>query len=367
MDTQTPFRDKLGLLFGWINELTLADFAVAALIVGIAFALRNVIARASISGIAWALSRFGLRVGSEFREGVRPAVASLTVSVAIYFSILSLDTPQPVERSLVLALQTFITVLVFWLINQSFQFFLDHRSTDRSTQELLHSTWVKQIVRLVIIILMLVVILKVWGIDLGPALTGLGIAGAAVAFAGQDLIRNLIAGFNNAGEKRFRIGDWVRVNDDLQGTVEAMNLRTTVIRRFDQGATHVPNAELANSPLVNFSQRDVRRILWEVSLTYGTDAATLEKICAQVRAYIRDSGLFVVAPDVNLFVQLFAFEKYSITMLIDCFVASNDRDKELAARHALLVEVKRIVEEAGVQFAFPTQTIYTRDAESEIG
>ena len=366
MNDNLQIQNKLNLLFGWLGELTLLDFAIAAAIPLLAWVFRAWVARMCILGTAWILARFGLIVGPEFQARVSPAVTTLFVSVAVYLGIVSLGTPPQVENTLLLLLQTFITILVFWLINQSFQLFLDHHFKNRAAQELLYSTWAKQIVLLLVIILMLVMILKLWGIDLGPALTGLGIAGAAVALAAQDLIRNLIAGFNNVGEHRFRIGDWVKVNNDLEGTIEAMHLRTTVIRRFDHGTTHVPNSELANSPLVNFSQREARRIFWEISLTYGTDEASLESICNQIREYIEESGLFVVRPDVNLHVQLFSFERSSITMLIDCFVASTEWRKELEARHALIVEVKRVVEEAGVQFAFPTQTIYTRDAEGSV-
>lgn len=366
MDINLQVQNKLNLLFGWIGELTAVDLAVAAAIPFLAWVFRRWIARLSISTVAWVLTQFGLTVGPKFREKVRPAVTALFVSVGVYLGIMSLGIPPYAELTLVLLLRTLIAILVFWLINQSVQLLLDHRVKSKAAQELQYSAWVKQIMLLFIVVLMLVVILKIWGIDLGPALTGLGIAGAAVALASQDLIRNLIAGFNNVGEQRFRLGDWVKVNNDLEGTIEAMHLRTTVIRRFDHGTMHVPNSELANAPLVNFSQRDARRIFWEISLTYGTDQVTLEKICDQVRTYIQQSGFFVVRPDVNLFVQLFSFEHSSINLLIDCFVASNVRQKELEARHALIVEVKRIVEEAGVQFAFPTQTIYTHDAEGSV-
>lgn len=363
MDKSSQIQNKLNLLFGWVDELTPIDLMIAAALPLVVWIFRSWIARLSISCTAWVFSKFGLVVSPEFQQKVRPAVATLFASASVYLGILLLGTPPHVERTLLLLLQTFITVLVFWLINQSIRLFIDHRSKTRAPQELQYSAWINQIVLLLVVIVMLAVILKQWGIDLGPALTGLGIAGAAVALASQDLIRNLIAGFNNVGEQRFRLGDWVKVNNNLEGTIEAMNLRTTVIRRFDHGTTHVPNAELANTPLVNFSQRKARRIFWEISLTYGTDQATLEAICDRIRAYIRESGFFVVAPNVNLFVQLFSFERSSIILLIDCFVASNERDKELEARHVLIIEVKRIVEEAGVQFAFPTQTIQMLEAE----
>ena len=362
MNSVSQLMEEFSKLFGWIWDLTLPDLAIASILPLAVWLLRNFLARFFVWVLSSALQKFGIEAGTDFRKGAQPAVASLLVAVATYLGAVSLDIPKEVKDGLLRVLSSTIAFFVFWLINKSVELLLDHGERFGVTDDYKQGNWLKQIVRLVVILLMLVVVLKIWGIDLGPALTGLGIAGAAVAFAAQDMIRNLIAGFNNAGEKRFRVGDWVRVNDDLQGTVEAINLRSTAVRRFDHGLTHVPNAELANNPLVNFSQRDARRVYWEISITYGTDAETLDTICERIKDYISSSGHFVVDPHVNLFVRLFAFEESSIKLLIDCFIASNERSTELSARHDLLLEVKRIVEDAGAHFAFPTRTVFAHEA-----
>lgn len=360
MENLAGIQTELDALFGWVMDLTFPDILIAAIIPLVVWLFRSGIARLFVGGLAWILDKFGVSVDDTFRDGMHAAMGGLFVAVAVFLGVASLNLPPDVKAALLLILRSVIAVFVFWLINQGVQLLLEHREIFPGSEDYKHGTWLNQLVQLVVIILMFVVILKIWGIDLGPALTGLGIAGAAVAFGAQDLIRNLIAGFNNAGEKRFRIGDWVRVSDDVQGTVEKMNLRTTVLRRFDLGCTHVPNEELANAALVNFSQRGARRILWKVSLTYDTDAQTLETICESIRTYLHDSGQFVVDPQVNLHVRVYEFETSSIIILVDCFVAANDWASELAVRHDLLLAIKRCVENAGAHFAFPTRTVHNQ-------
>ncbi len=86
------------------------------------------------------------------------------------------------------------------------------------------------------------------------------LAGAAVA----------LAGFNNAAERRFRERDWICVNGLIEGTVESVDLRSTLERRFDKAPVYVPNSELANNLLINFSRCPHRRISWKLSLTYNS-------------------------------------------------------------------------------------------------
>ena len=354
--------DELVEITNWAKSLEMEDIAFAVAIPLIVGVLRRPIANLGVSAVTGALRSFGLMVDGKIREGILPATSSLVVLIAVYAGVVSLDVPSIYEAPVLSLLKAALVFCIFWLINQTFQMLLEQGIPEKHDNAYMRGTWLKQVVRLVIFVLMIIVVLRIWGIDLGPALTGLGIAGAAVALAAQDLIRNLIAGFNNVGEMRFKEGDWIRTQSGEEGIVEQMFLRSTVLRRFDKGLVHIANAELANGSLTNYSERSMRRIFWKISLTYQTEAQQLDAICDQIRAYIRDSDSFVENSDAHLFVRAFAFEASSISILVDCFVADNTLMAEREARHDLLLAIKHIVEDSGAEFAYPTQTIFTHDA-----
>lgn len=201
-------------------------------------------------------------------------------------------------------------------------------------------------------------VLKVWGIDIGPVLTGMGLAGAAVALAGQDILKNLLAGFSNAHERRFREGDWIRVDGLIEGTVETVDLRSTMVRRFDTAPVHVPNSELAAAPLINFSRLRYRRIYWQIALNYGLSIEVLREIRDRVEQHIDDCGYFVSADVASRFVRIDSFNESSIDMLVYCFIKSNKYSGYLEAKEHLVLAIKSIVLEAGGAFAFPSRSIY---------
>ncbi|MGE0829232.1 MAG: mechanosensitive ion channel family protein [Hyphomonadaceae bacterium] len=121
-------------------------------------------------------------------------------------------------------------------------------------------------------------VLEIWGVEVAPLLAGLGIFGVAIALGAQDLFKNLIAGLAVLAEKRFSVGDWISVEGVVEGTVEKINFRSTLIRRFDLSPVYVPNAQLADNPVVNFSRMTHRRISWTIGLEYGVALPQLKSI-----------------------------------------------------------------------------------------
>ena len=209
-----------------------------------------------------------------------------------------------------------------------------------------------------VVFLGIAAVMKVWGIDIGPALTGMGVVGAAVALAAQDYLKNLLGGLNNAAEHRFSIGDLISVEGLVEGTVESVALRSTVIRRLDTTPVHVPNSELANSAIINYDRRIYRRIYWKISLTYSSSVETLREICQRVEKYIHDSDYFVSADKARLLVRIDSFNESSIDMLVYCFTRSRLYVDYLDAKNDLALAIKTIVVESDGGFAFPTRSIF---------
>ena len=121
--------------------------------------------------------------------------------------------------------------------------------------------------KVLIIIVVVFMVLSELDVDIAPILAGLGIAGLAIGFGAQYLIRDLIAGIFILLENQYRVGDWVRIADTA-GVVEEVNLRKTVLRDLDGTFHHVPNGAVRVAS--NFTKK-FSRVNFEISVAYDTD------------------------------------------------------------------------------------------------
>jgi len=218
--------------------------------------------------------------------------------------------------------------------------------------------WLSKAIRAAFAIIGGATILEIWGIQVGPLIAGLGLFGVAVALGAQDLFKNLIAGLFVIGERRFHPGDWVLVKGIVEGTVEHIGFRTTTIRRFDKAPVYVPNTKLSDHAVTNFSRMTFRRIKWVIGLEYGSTSAQLSQVRDGIERYILESPDFVQPDETATFVRIDQFSGSSIDILLYAFTRTTDWLQWLAIKEKLLLEIKKIVEDAGTGFAFPSRSLY---------
>ena len=171
-------------------------------------------------------------------------------------------------------------------------------------------------------------------------------------------IKNLISGIMILLEKRFHLGDVINVPGHTQGTVEHIGFRSTLIRKFDSTPITIPNYIFAEAPILNYTNRKNRRIVWTIGLEYNSQLNQIKSFTSNISKYIENSENFVVNKDFNSFVRLDKFNDSSIDILIYCFTSTNDWDKFLEIKEELAIKVKEEVEKLGLNFAFPSQSIY---------
>lgn len=202
------------------------------------------------------------------------------------------------------------------------------------------------------------VILEEWGVRIGPLLAGMGIFGAALALGAQDLVKNLIAGFLILAERRFKYGDWVKVDGVAEGTVEYIGFRSTRVRQFDDASVDVPNAEFSENALINYTKMRRRRIYWAVGVPYSTSIDQLRTIRDAIENYILKSGDFVSPTAASTFVRVDNFGASSINLMVYCFTTTTVWGEWLAAKEKLAYAIMDIVSDAGSSFAFPSTSLY---------
>ena len=150
--------------------------------------------------------------------------------------------------------RSLITILIFWLIHQVVEpiTFLIKRVEELLSKDLLN--WVIKANKILIIFFGFAATLDIWGIKIAPIIAGLGLFGVAVALGAQDLFKNLISGILVLVEKRFKIGDWIYVDGIIEGVVERIGFRSTVIRKFDKSIATIPNASFAENAVINVTE-----------------------------------------------------------------------------------------------------------------
>jgi len=252
--------------------------------------------------------------------------------------------------------RTLITILIFWLIHQIVEpiSYILSGLDKMLTRELIG--WIIKSLKILIFILGLAAVLELWGIKIGPIIAGLGLFGVAVALGAQDLFKNLISGILVLVEKRFKIGDWILVEGIIEGIVEKIGFRSTVLRKFDKSLAIIPNFQFAENAVINISETTNWRIDWAITLQYDTTVNQLKKIRNEIENHIKKSDDFDNA--VGLAVRVEKFSDSSIDMRVRCFTASNSFSTWLEVKEKLAIEIKQIVEGNGAAFAFPSQSIY---------
>ncbi len=208
-------------------------------------------------------------------------------------------------------------------------------------------------------------ILEVWGIQVGPIIAGLGLLGVAVALGAQDLFKNLISGILILAERRFMRGDWIRVDGVVEGTVESIGFRSTLVRRFDKAPVYVPNAKLSDSLVINFSQMTHRRIYWNIGIKYSATVDQLREIRNGIATYVTSSPDFAKPPLAEMFVRIDGFGESAIDVMLYCFTKTTVWGEWLKIKEELAYKIKEIVENVGAEFALPGRSLYIETLPTE--
>jgi len=200
-----------------------------------------------------------------------------------------------------------------------------------------------------------VAILQVWDINVSAFIASLGLGGLAFALAAKDAASNLFGSFALLADRSIRIGEWIKVNN-VEGTVEAIGMRTTKIRSFNMSLITVPNQIVANNPIENFSRRGIRRIKMRIGLTYNTNEKQITKIVEEIK-YMLHTHEGITQKE-TLIVNFESFGDSALNIFIYTFTSTSNWLKYLDIREDVHLRIMKIVETNASSFTFPSQSIY---------
>ena len=255
--------------------------------------------------------------------------------------------------------RSLITILIFWTFHQVVGPF---SAVVKSVGGLLSKdliNWILKAIKVLILVLGFAAVLDLWGIKIGPIIAGLGLFGVAVALGAQDLFKNLISGILVLVERRFQVGDWIFVDGVIEGTVENIGFRSTVVRRFDKSLATIPNFQFAEKAVINNSLITNRRISWVIGLEYRTTSEQLTNIKNQVESFVKSNdNFFTSSSGTFLSVKIEQFAASSIDIRLICFTKTTAYLEWMNVKDLLAMEIKTIVEKNKASFAFPSTSIY---------
>ncbi|UCD75451.1 MAG: mechanosensitive ion channel family protein [Phycisphaerales bacterium] len=213
---------------------------------------------------------------------------------------------------------------------------------------------VRKTIKIFITVFGLIYIADSLSISVVPLLTGLGIGGVGFAFAAKDTLEHIFGSITVVADRPFHVGDWVVIGD-TEGTVEEVGIRSTRVRTFYNSLVTIPNGNLVRAVVDNYGRRKYRRWNTHLNLTYDTPPDRIEAFCAGLRELIR---LHPYTRKDYYQIWLHQFGPSSLDVLLYVFWETPDWQTELRERHRLMMDIIRLADRLGVEFAFPTQTLH---------
>ncbi|RYE29329.1 MAG: mechanosensitive ion channel [Sphingobacteriaceae bacterium] len=197
------------------------------------------------------------------------------------------------------------------------------------------------------------IVLSILHLDTAVAtlLTGAGILGLGLAFAFQDIASNLIAGIFISFRRPIHVGDIVKLKDYM-GKVEEINLRDTVLRTFQGQMVIIPNKDVYQNPIENFSILGKRRFDLSVGVSYGEDLGKVEQITLQT---LKGMDHLSKVDEITLFYQEFSGSTINFTLRL--WADSPEQAAYLKIGSEAIKRLKKAYDENGIMLPFPTTTL----------
>lgn len=345
-------KDFYGNTVGeWLTALLLI---VAAVVVGkvVYWIFKNVFRRLT----AKTKTRFDDIVLDMIEE---PIVVIITVA-GFWYALKGLEFSEEFYEGLGHAMQAAIILAVAWMLSRLVDSLVreylvplaEKSETDLDDQIL---PIVRKGLKITIWALGVVVALDNAGQDVGAILAGLGIGGLALAMAARDTVSNIFGGFTIFSDRPFTLNDRIRIGS-YDGMIREIGLRSTRLETLAGTMVSIPNSRFADSPVENVSAEPSRKVVTELGLTYDT---TPEQM-ASAMSHLREIAAANESLEEKVLVGFNGFGDFALKILLIYYIKSGA--DILGTQSDVNMAILTKFNEEGLEFAFPTQTIYTHGA-----
>jgi MscS family membrane protein len=260
-----------------------------------------------------------------------------------------LEAFLPLRDAIIIASLAWFLVLTIQQAEKSYQ--ASEKEVDPTTLDAL-----SKLARISVAITAVLMILQTLGFSISGVLAFGGVGGIAIGFAAKDLLSNFFGGLFIYMDRPFAVGDWVRSPDrEIEGVVEKIGWRVTVIRTFDKRPLYIPNGVFSQVAVENPSRMQNRRIKETIGIRYD-DASKMGTITKQVEEMLR--GHPEIDTNNTLMVNFNSFAPSSLDFFIYTFTKTKNWEKYHTIKQDILLKILKIIIENGAEPAFPTSTIH---------
>jgi len=311
------------------------------------------------------ISRLAARTSFQWDDALAEVLtrthALFLLAVALFIGSLALALPEGVRRGVFTVIAVALVMqgglwlnaaMVFW----QKRYVEQRRKTDPASATTVNA--VGFVARLVLWSVVLLLVLDNFGIDVTALVAGLGVGGIAVALATQNILGDLFASLSIVLDKPFVIGDFLIIGD-FMGSVEYVGLKTTRLRSLSGEQLVFSNTDLLGSRIRNYGRMYERRVVFKLGVTYQTPRDKLSRIPGIIREAIerQENTRF----DRSHFQ---AYGDFSLNFESVYYIASPDYNLYMDLQQAVNLRIHERFEEEGIEFAYPTQTLFVTQASS---
>tara|TARA_Y100000739_G_scaffold99732_1_gene85533 strand:- start:205 stop:1305 length:1101 start_codon:yes stop_codon:yes gene_type:complete len=304
----------------------------------------------------------------KFKDLLNKPLQYFLILIIFYFSISFISMPDfmvynqegDVNYSNIFSkcYNLFLLTTLFWVITRSIDFVgyklkIKALKTESKVDDQL-IPFAIDLAKVIVIVLAFVIILgDVFEVDITALVAGLGIGGVAFALASKESLENLLGSFTIFFDKPFTVGDIVTLGG-VTGIVEKVGFRSTRIRTFDKSIVTVPNKNIISTELDNLGARPVRRVKFNIGLTYNTSVGNIKSIVADIQNLIDNHPM----TNQDGRVRFLNFGASSLDIMVLYYVDSPDWEVLIDAQQKINYEIIDIVNKYKCEFAFPSTSVY---------
>jgi small-conductance mechanosensitive channel len=277
------------------------------------------------------------------------------IVVALYTSSRFLTLPHLADIGLTLLLVITVTYYLVGALQKLGDFWLRKMLSDKAAESM--KGLFDILLKIFLWTIALLLILSNLGYDITTLVAGLGIAGIAIAFAMQRILEDIFSAFSIYADRPFEVGDFIVIGND-KGTVKHIGLKSTRIQTLQGQELVVSNRELLASRIHNYKKMKKRRITFSFGVTYDTPLKKLKKIPDIVKDIVDKQELAELDR-----VHFKTFGDFALIYEVVYYMTVPDYVKYMDTQQAINLELIKKFEKEGIEFAFPTQTIYLHKSE----
>lgn len=333
------------------HDASVASGIILAILLSLAL-LRYLVARAA-DALA---ERSGGPFHSVVADTVRATRLWLLLPVAMYFGAFALRLPGKLEHAVEVAAAIALMLQVAVWGNRFIRRWFEEKTArpggDGETVTALGLiSFVSRAAMWVIVVLL---ILNHLGVNITALVAGLGIGGVAVALALQNVLGDLLASLAIVLDKPFVVGDAIMVGD-VSGQVERVGIKTTRLRSLNGELLVVSNAELLKARIHNYRQMTERRVQFGLGIAYETPQDKLERVSLMLQEIV------MAQPRVRFDRAHFkGYGDSALLLEVVYYVLDRDYNVYMDVQQALNLEIARRFRAEGIEFAYPTRTVFLR-------